>query len=108
MASAPVRRCSGCGDKVQGRCDKCHRRNHDRHVRKPDPFLNSRAWRKLSKAKLAADPLCEDCLECDRITPAVEVHHLKKRSLFPELALVWSNLLSSCKRCHAVRTRRGE
>jgi 5-methylcytosine-specific restriction protein A len=52
------------------------------------------------------DPCCEDCLP--RITPAVDVHHIRKIADAPELRLVMSNLMSLCKPCHSVRTARGE
>jgi 5-methylcytosine-specific restriction protein A len=70
-------------------------------------FYNTSVWRKLRLQKLAANPLCEDCLNNDnRITPATDIHHIiefskgkteaEKWSLF----LDWENLSSLCKDCH--------
>lgn len=64
------------------------------------------AWRKVRRLKLYQDPCCEDCLP--RITPAVDVHHVRKISDAPQLRLVMGNLMSLCKACHSVRTARGE
>ena len=40
-------------------------------------LIHSNRWIKLRRAKLTACPLCEDCKETGRITPATEVHHIK-------------------------------
>lgn len=51
-------------------------------------------------------PLCEDCLEEDKVTQAVEVHHIrpiltgKDELEMAELAYNPSNLRSLCKECH--------
>ena len=57
-------------------------------------------WKKLSKAKLAHDPLCEKCSTTDNPVSAVLVHHIKPIEDFPELRLEWSNLESNCRECH--------
>ena len=64
------------------------------------------AWRVVRSVKLMQDPCCEDCLP--RITPAVDVHHIRRISEAPWLRLELSNLMALCKACHAVRTARGE
>lgn len=64
-------------------------------------------WRRLRALKLAANPLCELCLEDNgRITPSVDVHHKVSfmstndpvRRKF--LAFDFDNLQSLCKQCH--------
>ena len=47
------------------------------------------------------DYLCRNCaLKYSRITPATEVHHLKKITTHPHLRLSLPNLLSVCRDCH--------
>ena len=65
----------------------------------------SAKWKKLRSAKLQADPLCEVCLEEDKITPAEDVHHIDSfmnytgaNRLFK--AYDYNNLKSVCKDCH--------
>lgn len=63
-------------------------------------FYSSTRWIRLRLAFLAENPLCHDCKVEGRIVPAVDVHHIKERKDFPELAYEWSNLQALCKRCH--------
>jgi 5-methylcytosine-specific restriction protein A len=79
--------------------------------RRPDraddnKFYCSTAWRKLRAAILRRSPLCVDCGEAGRVTAASEVHHVKERRDFPDLALDPSNLEGLCRPCHN-RKRRG-
>lgn len=69
-------------------------------------FYTSSAWRKLRKAKLEADPLCEYCKEKTPsvITPASEVDHITPISIDYSLRLEWTNLKSACKSCHSAKT----
>ena len=69
-------------------------------------FYSSRPWVKLRLAFLAENPLCHDCRCNGRIEPAVDVHHVRERKEFPELALEWSNLQALCKRCHLGKRRK--
>lgn len=71
-------------------------------------FINSRVWRRTSKAFLAENPLCADCLKLGIYTEAKHSHHLVKPADNPELAFDWENLLALCIPCHAARTARGE
>ena len=69
-------------------------------------FYGSTAWRNLREAKLLEQPLCEECLLHDKITPATAVHHRTPFSLgideqqMWELFLDWDNLESICTECH--------
>jgi len=65
-------------------------------------------WERLRKIVLRENPLCHDCLDRDRITPAKEVHHIKKVREHPALRLVKSNLMCLCSQCHKSRTGKGE
>ena len=60
-------------------------------------------WLRLRSRYLAAKPTCNDCRRL-----ATEVHHIKPIRDYPELRLVWENLMGLCKSCHSKRTARGE
>lgn len=69
-------------------------------------IYNSERWRKLRAWKFSRNPLCEQCLERGRTTPAEDIHH--KQSFMStddpvlrnELAYNYENLVSLCKKCH--------
>lgn len=69
-------------------------------------LYNSSAWVNLRWLKLSNNPLCERCLERDRINAATEVHHIKPISSgvtseeMRDLCLDYSNLMSLCNLCH--------
>jgi 5-methylcytosine-specific restriction protein A len=63
-------------------------------------------WRRLRKAKLATDPICELRTRCIGMV-ATEVHHVISIRDRPDLRLEWSNLRSTCKPCHSALTRSG-
>lgn len=69
-------------------------------------LIQSRRWRLLRNSHLSAHPLCERCLELDRLRSATEVHHIdpienghgvaeKTRRAFDP-----TNLKSLCHECH--------
>ena len=64
-------------------------------------YYNNQAWRRLRKAKLMAQPLCEICGAV-----AQHVHHVKSflseddELKQMELLLSWDNLMSVCHECH--------
>lgn len=69
-------------------------------------IYNSKEWRELRIRKLRANPLCERCLEGDKIKSATCVHHIHpiEDSTSVEdmrrLAFDWNNLQSLCRECH--------
>ena len=69
-------------------------------------FYQSKYWRKLRDYKIAMNPLCEECLKKDILTPATEVHHIKDIADLPtmENALNYDGLMSLCKSCHSTIT----
>lgn len=71
--------------------------------RSPEERGYDRAWRKTSKAFLAAYPLCADRGPRCR-GQASEVHHIDGLGPNGPRGHDWSNLLSLCKPCHASRT----
>lgn len=72
-------------------------------------LINSWRWQQLRKRKFLANPICEDCLKRGRITPTIEVHHIRpvesgrNEREMTALAYDYSNLLSLCKACHAAK-----
>jgi 5-methylcytosine-specific restriction protein A len=70
-------------------------------------LINTWRWQKLRRAKLSADPLCEECRKMGRAVRAEQVHHIvpieSVRSFEAMKALAYdrANLMSVCKECHA-------
>lgn len=63
-------------------------------------FYASAAWMRLRDLYRAEHPLCEECSKQGRTEAASDVHHIKERRDFPDLALDYSNLQALCKPCH--------
>lgn len=63
-----------------------------------------RKWQKLREAYLAAHPLCEVCLEVDRVEVATVVDHKTPHEGDPALLFDWDNLQSLSKTCHDRKT----
>jgi 5-methylcytosine-specific restriction enzyme A len=63
-------------------------------------------WRKLRKAKLSNNPVCEICELSCKVTPTAEIHHLKPFEIgndkfeIEKLAYDYDNLISVCVTCH--------
>ena len=79
-------------------------------------MIHTTRWLKLRRAKLSAQPLCEDCAADGYITPATEVHHvISVESAFTRrdkerLMFDYNNLRALCHDCHVkahVRLGRG-
>lgn len=68
---------------------------------------NTQRWQRLRKAKLARQPLCEDCRACGIVTPANVADHINPVRLggpaFPPI----DGLRSLCASCHGAKTARG-
>jgi 5-methylcytosine-specific restriction protein A len=67
-------------------------------------FYNSANWKVLRDYLLYKKPLCEVCLEKERITVATEVHHKIDIIDRPELRLDTNNLQPLCHDCHSKIT----
>lgn len=69
-------------------------------------IYNTSRWKKLRSAYLMLHPLCEMCLEEEKISPTEEVHHIKpiltgeSRLEMEQLAYNPSNLIALCKEHH--------
>ena len=67
---------------------------------------NTERWKRLRRYKLQNNPLCERCLELNKIEPAVQVHHMVRFmsgsniEQIKYLGFDYSNLQSICKECH--------
>jgi 5-methylcytosine-specific restriction endonuclease McrA len=74
-------------------------------------FYNRNRWKRLRAAHLAANPICESCLEAGKVTEATIVHHVKERLDAPHLAYDQDNLKSICDFHHTQlhsRSRSGK
>ena len=106
MPYKPKRPCSypGCGRLTDGRyCDE-HRqiseRQYNRYGRDSDTNKRyGRAWRRIRRIYIQAHPLCEQCEQEGRITPAEEVHHILP--LASGGTNDEGNLMALCKSCHS-------
>lgn len=83
--------------------------NYQRHGKALDIYnkvYNTTQWRKLRQSYLMKHPLCEKCLESNKITPAVEIHHITPISTgkddleMKDLGFNPSNLMALCEECH--------
>jgi 5-methylcytosine-specific restriction protein A len=109
MPTKPKRPCShpGCPKLTAGRfCEehaKDEARRYERYQR--DPATRKRygqTWRKVRDYYRATHPLCEQCLEQGRATPAQEVHHVKPLSQGGTND--YENLRALCCSCHSSIT----
>lgn len=102
-----------CGGTISGgKCNRCKRLQHRApEIARPSAHRRhyGRPWRKTRDAFLKQNPFCSDCAAKGfPVEVAVDVHHLKKVSDRLDLLHDHKNLLPLCKRCHTIRTRRGE
>lgn len=68
-----------------------------------DPLLNSYKWKKKRKEIIKRDGgICQRCLLKFGIinSEEIQVHHIKSRKNYPELALNDDNLICVCKTCN--------
>lgn len=76
-------------------------RNRDPRTKRKDS-IHTRAWRRLRRMKLAANPLCEAHLKQGRVVPATDVDHVVSRE--DGGTDDWDNLMSMCHSCHSRKT----
>ena len=76
------------------------------HSPEYERWIHSAVWQKLRRAKLAQNPLCEDCLEHDKFVSATEVHHVypvddaMSRAEREKRMFDFHNLRALCHACH--------
>ena len=51
--------------------------------RSGDPFYSRKPWRQMRAAKLATDPICEECQRRGLVTLATEIDHIVPREQVP-------------------------
>ena len=109
MANAPLKICSGCRKKFtrDARCPACMVSNppNKRTSGSTDPFYQSRAWKDLRAAYIAAFPLCCDCESRGFTEPGYIVDHVVERADDLARELDWNNLQTLCLSCHSRKTR---
>ncbi len=100
---------------VKSRCTICGRVGCPGHKpRESQPRESAakrgygRRWRRHRKQILDREPDCRDCSAAGRLTEATELHHVAKVSDAPDAMFDPSNVIPLCKRCHSIRTARGE
>ena len=75
-------------------------------VEHANSFYGSNAWKRLRNTYLSTHPVCECCLEHNKVNPAEHVHHKtpwdrgETEAEKWELFLKESNLMSVCSKCH--------
>lgn len=109
MVSRPLRPCSypGCSALVKsGKCEQHSKQGQQQYDKQRLNFRQrgySSNWDKVRLIKLRQDPLCEDCLKVNSVTPAKLVHHDKTVRERPDLTYNMDNLVSLCEACHGKR-----
>lgn len=67
----------------------------------PRSFYDSPAWLRARQTKLLqVGARCECCGQSSKDGSIIEVHHIKSRDKFPQLALEVFNLQVLCRHCH--------
>lgn len=112
MPKRPLKPCSysGCVELVSvgtGYCDK-HKQQKQKQYDKQRGTAAQRGydsrWREARDQYLKDNPLCVDCLEVDKITPATVVDHNEPHKGDPVKFWDKSNWKSRCKRHHDIKT----
>lgn len=70
---------------------------------KKDKYYNSKEWKDLRSYKFSLNPLCEDCLEENRVTETHTIDHIIPRSQGGPDTI--ENLRSRCKEHNMKKTR---
>jgi 5-methylcytosine-specific restriction protein A len=106
MPHKPKKPCRypACAKLTNNRYCEEHKKEMDKRYNKyqRDKDTNKRygsAWRKARKKYISNHPLCEQSRSYDRLTPAMEVHHiipLSEGGTHNE-----NNLMALCKSCHS-------
>ena len=65
----------------------------------------SHRWQIVRKRFLARHPLCVECEQSGKLTPATVVDHIKPHRGYPALFWDEQNWQSLCKKCHDRKTR---
>ena len=93
--------------------------NNEENRKERAKFYGSTKWRKLRLNYIMYNPLCEQCLQDNRTTPATQVHHKDSFMNYSgwmrtEMFFNQDNLMALCEECHGKihgecgRTQKGE
>ena len=81
---------------------KRNENTNSRELRKK--AYNNTEWRKMRTSYIKEHPICEECLNKGKVTPATDVHHIKSPfnsgDINYTLLLDYNNLKSLCQECH--------
>lgn len=104
MPTAPIGTCSWptCPARTDRRFCPTHATETERARGSSTARGYDRAWQRLRRAKIAANPICE-VAGCSQAT--TEVDHIRPIARGGE-RLVWANLQSMCKPHHSAKTMR--
>jgi 5-methylcytosine-specific restriction protein A len=101
-----------CGQLVEGgRCQahasRAARLQHETYARVHRWYV-SRRWHYLRLDVLRDEPFCRACRAQGLKVLTVDIDHIRKHD--GDQSLFWdrTNLQGLCKRCHTVKTNRGE
>ena len=76
-------------------------------AKQPNKLYNTTRWRKLRKAQLISQPLCEMCKDIGNITEATVVDHVEPHRGNEDK--FWTGPFQSlCKQCHDSHKQRQE
>lgn len=67
-------------------------------------LYGTKRWQEMRLAQLQAEPLCERCIDKDRVTAATVVDHIDRHGNDERRFYDRGNLQSLCKRCHDKKT----
>jgi len=106
MPYKPKRPCSysGCPELTHGQFCEAHAkrdaREYEKYRREPETHKRyGRVWKRIRDRYIATHPLCEQCRRDGRLTPALEVHHIKPLSEGGTHDV--NNLMALCSSCHS-------
>ncbi|WP_075498370.1 HNH endonuclease [Moritella viscosa] len=97
----------------KGRCAAHQRKERPKeHSRtsttRNNDIYNSTKWKRLRARKLKANPICEECLTYNVVTPTDIIDHVIEINDNSELAYCYSNLRSLCHSCHNTKTAKAK
>lgn len=107
MPTAPKAICPHCRG-TGCECRKVARKERDERRGSSTERGYDWKWRQFALRYLSENPLCRDCDGNGKVTPATDVHHIKKLVDYPEYKFDEDWLLGLCSDCHDSRTRKGE
>lgn len=113
MALKPWQDCPGnCGNYTRGgRCPECDKQQRQQYQKQTASRRGTtteqgygHGWRKVRRAYLSRNPLCEDCLSNGKTKAAGVVHHVTP--LDQGGTNRFDNLQALCRECHEAKHKR--